>query len=210
MPENKPLTGYPSIDKPWLKYYSDEAINAPLPRMTMYQYMLSNNQAHLEDVSFCYYGRQLTYRELLDKISATAGAFHTFGIRSGDVVTIMSMHTPETIIALYALNYLGAAANMIYMTLSESEIVEALNNTNSKLFLVLDAALDKVEKIRSQITIPIILLSVSSYMSAPVRIAYSLKLHRKKSDYSTFREFVNKNTEIKIYSFWRIFCREYS
>ena len=28
MPDNNntPLTGYPSIDKPWLKYYSEEAI----------------------------------------------------------------------------------------------------------------------------------------------------------------------------------------
>lgn len=24
------LTGYPSIDKPWLKYYTEEAVNAPL------------------------------------------------------------------------------------------------------------------------------------------------------------------------------------
>ena len=28
-------TGYPSIDKPWLKYYSDEAINAKLPNCSM-------------------------------------------------------------------------------------------------------------------------------------------------------------------------------
>ena len=28
MPTEKELTGYPSIDKPWLKYYSEEAINA--------------------------------------------------------------------------------------------------------------------------------------------------------------------------------------
>ena len=33
------MTGYPSIDKPWLKYYSEEAINAPLPEMTMFQYI---------------------------------------------------------------------------------------------------------------------------------------------------------------------------
>ena len=30
------LTGYPSIDKPWLKYYSEEAINAPLPECSLY------------------------------------------------------------------------------------------------------------------------------------------------------------------------------
>ena len=30
MPDTKPLTGYPSVDEPWLNYYSEEAINAPL------------------------------------------------------------------------------------------------------------------------------------------------------------------------------------
>jgi len=34
MEEHK-LTGYPSIDKPWLKYYSEAAINAPLPECTV-------------------------------------------------------------------------------------------------------------------------------------------------------------------------------
>ena len=29
------MTGYPSIDKPWLKYSSEEAINAPLPEGSM-------------------------------------------------------------------------------------------------------------------------------------------------------------------------------
>ena len=34
MPENTPLTGYPSIDKPWLKYYSEQTINASVPKMS--------------------------------------------------------------------------------------------------------------------------------------------------------------------------------
>ena len=33
------LTGYPSIDKPWLKYYSGEAINALLPECTIFEYL---------------------------------------------------------------------------------------------------------------------------------------------------------------------------
>ena len=43
----KELIGYPSIDKPWLKYYSEEAINAPLPEKTMYQYVYDNNKGDL-------------------------------------------------------------------------------------------------------------------------------------------------------------------
>lgn len=33
------LTGYPSIDRPWRKYYSEEALDAPLPEGSMYDYM---------------------------------------------------------------------------------------------------------------------------------------------------------------------------
>ena len=43
MAQEKTLTGYPSIDKPWLKYYSEEAINAPLPECTICEYMKERN-----------------------------------------------------------------------------------------------------------------------------------------------------------------------
>ena len=43
MDTEKKLTGYPSIDKPWLKYYTDEAINAPLPECTIYEYPQNRN-----------------------------------------------------------------------------------------------------------------------------------------------------------------------
>ena len=43
----KELTGYPSIDKPWLKYYSDEAINISIPQRTVYESIYDNNIEHL-------------------------------------------------------------------------------------------------------------------------------------------------------------------
>lgn len=45
--EEEKITGYPSIDKPWLKYYTEEAINAPLPECTVYEHVLKNNGNHL-------------------------------------------------------------------------------------------------------------------------------------------------------------------
>ena len=38
------MTGYPSIDRPWLKYYSDEAINVEIPHMTAYDYIHKINK----------------------------------------------------------------------------------------------------------------------------------------------------------------------
>ena len=54
-------TGYPSIDKPWLKYYSEEAINAPLPECTIYEYMFENNKNYPSDIAILCLGRKITY-----------------------------------------------------------------------------------------------------------------------------------------------------
>lgn len=45
----KELTGYPSIDKPWLKYYSEKAINAKLTDRSMYSNFYELNQSKSKD-----------------------------------------------------------------------------------------------------------------------------------------------------------------
>lgn len=47
MKQVKNLTGCPSIDKPRLRYYSDEVINRPLLECTMYEYIYAQNQDNL-------------------------------------------------------------------------------------------------------------------------------------------------------------------
>lgn len=60
------LTGYASIDKPWLKYYSDEAINAVLPDYSMYEYVYECNKNHLEDIAVKYFNKSFTYKKYLN------------------------------------------------------------------------------------------------------------------------------------------------
>ena len=48
-------TGYPSLDKPWLKYFSKEAINTPLPRgKNLYDNVYDNNKDHLSDIALAF------------------------------------------------------------------------------------------------------------------------------------------------------------
>lgn len=193
MEEETKLTGYPSIDKPWLKYYSKEAINAPLPECTMYQYIWENNKDHLSDIALRYYGTKITYGKLFENIKKAADAFCAMGVRAGDIVTIMSMHTPETIYAIYGLNYIGAAANMVYMTLAEQEILHTIENTESKLFMVLDAALEKVEAIKSKLRLPVVVLGVADSMPPHIKLGYRLKVKPKKHTFMTWRGFLKQD-----------------
>ncbi len=186
------MAQYPSIDKPWLKYYSDEAIYAALPDCTMYQYIWNNNKDNLSDIALRYYGTKITYEILFKNIKRAADAFTAMGVRAGDVVTIMSMHTPETIIAIYALNYIGAIANMVYMTLSENEIVETIRKTDSKLFLVLDVVLDKVNNIKDALNLPVIVLGVADSMPSFMKLAYRLKAKPTKHTFLSWKDFCEK------------------
>ena len=50
----------------------------------------------------------------------------------------MSLHTPETIYSIYALNQLGAIVNLIYLTLNAEEILKQTDEVGSKMFLYLE------------------------------------------------------------------------
>ena len=69
------LTGFPSIDKPWLKYYSDEAINAPLPECTIYEYIWEKNKDHIEKPALKYFGKKSSYAQMFARIDNAAKAF---------------------------------------------------------------------------------------------------------------------------------------
>ena len=61
-------TGFPSIDKPWLKYYSEEEINAELPECTILQYIKDKNLKNLSSIALSYFGNKITYRKFFELI----------------------------------------------------------------------------------------------------------------------------------------------
>ena len=85
---NQQLTGYPSIDKPWLKYFSEEAINGALPECTIYDYLYNNNKNNKDSVAIEYFGRKIIYKKLFNKIQETAKAFVAIGVKKDDIVIV--------------------------------------------------------------------------------------------------------------------------
>ena len=146
MPTKQNLTGYPSIDKPWLKYYSEEAINAKLPECSVYEYLWESNKDYLDNVALSYMGTKIKFRELFENIEKTAKAFYALGLREGDVVVIASVATPETVYAFYALDRLGVISNMVDPRTSIEGIHEYICEVDAKHVFVIDAAYEKICK----------------------------------------------------------------
>ena len=79
MVEEKKMSGYPSIDRPWLKYYSEEAINTPLPESSLYDYLYECNREHMDDYALNYFGRRITFKELYNVLVDMNDLFVTVG-----------------------------------------------------------------------------------------------------------------------------------
>ena len=116
------MTGYPSIDKPWLKYYSQEIIDASLPECTIYEHIFNNNQDNLDRTALVYYGTKISYRQMFQEISYIAGSLEDNGVKEGAIVTVCMINSPETIYLIFALNKIGAVANMVYGSSTCEEI----------------------------------------------------------------------------------------
>lgn len=100
---NETLTGYPSIDKPWLKYYNEETINAPIPELTIYEYLWENNKHYPKDTALLYFGRKITYGKLFENIAKFEKGLHAIGVKPKDIVTVALPSIPEVIYLVYAL-----------------------------------------------------------------------------------------------------------
>ncbi len=156
-------TMFPSIDKTWLKYYKESAILSPMPQMTIYRYMIDKN--FLKDKALCYFGKYMTYDRLNLLIDRCAGAFVRNGVNAGDIVTICMPNTPEAVISFYALNKIGAVANMVHPLSGEIEIRNYLNEVKSKIAVVMDMAYDKVLAIGDETVLErIVVVKVSDSM----------------------------------------------
>lgn len=158
MPTEKKLTGYPSIDKPWLKYYTEEQINLPLPKNTAYQYMRECNRNNLNAYALEYLGKKITYRELFRNIDLVANCLLSMGVKKGDVITSCLANMPESAYLIYAANKLGVIIDLIDPFTVNETMAAYCNNTNSKIVFTLDIAYKNVEKLPENTSIEKIVL----------------------------------------------------
>lgn len=179
--EEKKLTGYPSVDKPWMKYYAEEAINSAVPECTMYEYIRDNNMNHPNDIALLYFGRKISYKNLIAAIDQTAAAFAELGINRGDVVTIQSLSLPQVVFAIYALSKIGAVANLIYANSNVTAIKASMEETNSHVLLIMEPIFDAVrDGLANSGLNAVIVMRVQDEMDVVTKTIYSVATKAKK------------------------------
>lgn len=177
--ESKKLTGYPSIDKPWMKYYTKSRNELQLPKCKVYDLIYENNKDHLNDVALIYYGRKITFADMFDSIEKAASAFSAIGVRQGDTVVISSANIPEVIYAFYALNRLGAIVNMVDPRTDLEHSHEYIKEMDSKVVVCISAAYPRIEKAIKDTNVErVVVISPADSLPFLLKIAYKIKDER--------------------------------
>ncbi len=184
-----------SVEKPWMKYYSEDVRDLPGPKTTAYRYMTEANADRLDEVAINYYGRKITHGELKKNIDATADAFAAAGVKEGDIISFLSVATPETIYCIYALNKLGATANTIDPRMDIESIRRAVAESESKIFVVMDVVYDKISAAADELNQDLI-IAISASQSLPLIKRLAMKL-RVKTNLPYSERLVSYDTFLK-------------
>lgn len=141
--ETNKITGYPSIDKPWLKYYNEKDITAEIPHETAISYAFRLNKERLDYPSIDSFEGNYSYRETLELVRKTAAALQSFHFGKGDIALIMLPAMSYEVFLFYAIDLAGGAMSFLPPDTTIDSICKTIRQFSSDYLFILDSFLSE-------------------------------------------------------------------
>ncbi|MDR2524475.1 MAG: AMP-binding protein [Candidatus Nomurabacteria bacterium] len=135
------------IPAPWYRFYGRRRKTIKYPNGSMYDEVRNAAEKCPENIAYDYFGNKVNFTVFLAQIDRAAHSLLSLGVKKGDVISLCSPNIPEAIIALYAINKLGAVANIFHPLSAPNEIRDNLNLVGSTIFIVADVSWKNTEPI---------------------------------------------------------------
>ena len=155
------------------------------PEATMFQLVEEAGKRCPDEPAYEFYGRKVSYRRFLSDVERTARAFLAWGVRAGDAVTVCMPNTPQALDCFYALNRIGAVANMVHPLSAQTEITDYLDVSESRVMLTVDLFYEKAARAVAAAKQPVTILTCRMQDELPPHLA-ALYLLKKGKDYLRF------------------------
>lgn len=178
--ENQSSNTATQVKTPWIPFMGDVPAHLDYYEGSMVDAVTKTAEKYPYNIAFDFMGRHTSYRTMLQSIHRCAMALKTLGVRANDRVMIALPNCPQAIYMLYAINMVGAVANMVHPLSAEKEIEFYINESKSVTAITLDQFYHKFENIRQNTgLVNVIIASVKDELSRPIRYGYMLTEGRK-------------------------------
>ena len=159
---------------PWLKSYDPECpAHLDYFMGTLEEAFERMAEKYPDYIAYDFMGKSTTYKKAIADIHACAKALKAMGIKEGDKITICMPNAPQTVTIFYAVNMVGAIANMVHPLSAVKEIAFCLRDSESVAAITLDQFYDKFVEVRREVELPhLIITSVADALSPIMKLGY--------------------------------------
>ena len=129
--ESKKMTGYASIDRPWMKWYDEQELVPLTKGVNIYDYFFHVTKDYKWPL-LEYYGKKYTSKDIKREVDDKIKKLTAMGVKQDDKVSFIFLNVPEAIFFMLALSKMGAAANTIKFDESPERIKYMCELSESK------------------------------------------------------------------------------
>ena len=160
---------------------------------TMYQALKEAALDFPRGTAIYYQGKKISYRSFLKKIDKMAAKLqYDLGIKQGDVILLAQPNIPDVLILFYAINKIGAIANMVHPFTPYNQIAAIYKKTKSKYAFLFEQRVAKEVEAYRESAVHCYVTRVENYLPFFKKIIYHFmnrKIRRKLGSYIKFKGF---------------------
>ena len=186
-------------NNPWEQWYNEKQFNIKYPEGSCYDSLKETCTLYPNYKAYNYFGMEKEYSEIVKNIDNIAKSLSRIGVKKGDYVTICSSNVPEAVLSFYAINKIGAIANMVHPKTSLEELEYFLDLTESQIIIALDSVvqpfMNSIEKTKVKT-----IISFGVFDSAPESMKNMIPpidLKSEKLNIIGFKEFYELGTNLE-------------
>ena len=147
---------------------------------TMYDVVRETAKKYPSYLAYDFMGKKVTYNSFIKQIDCAAAALSEIGVKEDEIVCIAMPNVPQALIFLYAVNRIGAVANMIHPLSSPQEMKEFIDRVNAKTLILMDQFYRTFEEVKENTKLEhIIVASAIEVIPRLKKIPYAITQGRK-------------------------------
>lgn len=155
-------------DRPWFKFWPEGVPKSvEYPVITLHEALEEAAKKTPDKPLLIFFGKKITYRQMVDLASRFAGALSNLGLKKGDRVAVVLPNTPQFMIAYYGILKVGGIVVPVNPLYTEMELEHVLKDSGAKIVVALDMVYSRIKAVKDKTNIEhIIVTNLTEYMPA--------------------------------------------
>lgn len=187
------LRGYPSVDRPWLKYYDRQFNENDIPDMSIYQLAYNSNISNMDSTAIDLRssmndynkGIKISYKTFFKRIMMSAKSSKVLGIKKDEIVPFILPNVPEARILVYSSSVLGSITYPVSPLMPVNQLEEFISNNEIKNLFIFEPFYEKYSKALKRTNLANIIIldgseSLPSYIKTFKRAKEKLTREKKE------------------------------